>query len=67
MHSSPAKPLVATVTSPWLPPIEFRIEAYMRLCHTFNQSLQSLEARYPSARPLLTLETRKKVLKRKPK
>jgi len=67
MHSSPAKPLIATVTSPWLPPIEFRIEPYMKLCDSINRSLRDLETRFPSHRPGVTLETRKKLLKRKPK
>jgi len=67
MHSSPAKPIIAAATSPWLPPIEFGIEPYLKMCHSFNEALRELEARFPSPRPLLTLETRKKLLKRKPK
>ena len=67
MHSSPPKPLVATITSPWLPPIEFGIEPYMKLCDSINRSLRELEARFPSHRRVLTLETRKKLVKRKPK
>jgi hypothetical protein len=52
---------------PWLPPISFGIEPYLKLCRTIHLSLRELEARYPSQRPSLTLEGRKKLLKRKPK
>ena len=51
-----ANPLVAGVDCPWLPPISFGVEPYLKLCQSFDQALKELEARFPSHRPLLTLE-----------
>jgi hypothetical protein len=62
-----ASPLVIGVDSPWLPPIRFGIRPYLQLCQSFEQSLRELEARFPSRRPLLTLSTRNKRLRRRPK
>ena len=67
MHSSPSKPLIAGNDCPWLPPISFGVKPYLKLCKSFNRELRKLEARFPSPRPLLTLEARAKRLKRKPK
>jgi hypothetical protein len=60
-------PLITGLDCPWLPPISFGIEPYLKLCRSINNSLKELEARYPSERPLLTIEGRAKQLKRKPK
>ena len=50
---------------PWLPPICFGVKPYLELCRTFDESLKELEARYPSHRPVLTLEARQKRFKQK--
>jgi hypothetical protein len=48
-------------------PIRFGLKAYLELCHSFDRALAELEARYPSKRPVLTLESRNKRLRRRPK
>jgi hypothetical protein len=55
------------VESHWLAPIRFGVKPYLALCHSFDQALAELEARYPSHRRLLTLEGRNKKLRRRPK
>jgi hypothetical protein len=60
-------PLITGLDCPWLPPISFGIEPYLKLCRTIHVSLKELEARYPSQRPSLTLEGRTKRLKHRPK
>jgi hypothetical protein len=60
-------PLVLSIDYPWLPPIRFGVKPYLDLCHSVDQALAELEARYPSHRPLLTLESRNSKLKRRPK
>jgi hypothetical protein len=69
MHAVPpaANPLVLSVDYPWLPPIRFGVKPYVDLCRSFDRALVELEARYPVRRPLLTLETRNKRLKHRPK
>jgi hypothetical protein len=69
MHALPpvANPLVPRIARPWLPPIRFRAKAYARFSLGFDKALAQLEARYPSHRPLLTIEARAKRLKRRPK
>lgn len=69
MHVLPpvANPLAPRVERPWLPPMRFRAKAYVKLCLAFDRALRELEDRYPSRPPLLTIEGRAKVLKRRPK
>jgi hypothetical protein len=69
MHALPpaVNPLVLSVDFPWLPPIRFGVKPYLELCRSFDQALAELEARYPTRRPLLTLESRNKTLKHRPK
>jgi hypothetical protein len=69
MHALPpaVNPLVLSIDVPWLPPIRFGVKPYLELCRSVDQALAELEARYPSHRPLLTLESRNKVLKRRAK
>ena len=69
MHPLPpaVNPLIAAVDCPWLPPICFGVKPYLELCRTFDRALQELEARFPSHRPLFTLEARTKRLKRRRK
>ena len=68
MHSlPPTAPLIASADSPWLMPIRFGLRPYLELCHNFDRALAELEARFPSHRPLLTLQARNKHLKRRPK
>jgi hypothetical protein len=55
------------VDSYWLAPIRFGVKPYLKLCHSFDQALAELEARFPSHRRLLTLEARNKKLKHRPK
>ena len=62
-----ANPLVAGFDCPWLPPICFGVKPYVKLCKSFDKALKELEARYPSHRPVLTVELRNKKLKHKPK
>ena len=62
-----ANPLVAGFDCPWLPPISFGVKPYVKLCKSFDKALNKLEARYPSHRPVLTVELRNKQLKHKPK
>jgi len=62
-----AHPLVVGADCPWLPPVSFGEKAYLKLCRKFDKALQQLEARYPSKRPLLTIEDRSQRLKRRPK
>ncbi len=57
-------PLITGLDCPWLPPISFGIEPYLKLCRTIHVSLKELEARYPSQLPSLSLEGRTKRLKR---
>jgi hypothetical protein len=59
--------LVPGVASPWLLPIRFGLKPYIELCHSFDRALAELEARYPSHRPVLTLDARNKRLRRRPK
>ena len=63
----PANPLVPAVASHGLLPIRFGLKPYLELCHRFDQALAELESRYPSRRPLLTLQARNQRLKRRPK
>jgi len=63
----PANPLVPALACPGLLPIRFGLKPYLELCHSFDQALAELEARYPSKRPVLTLEGRNKRLRRRPK
>ncbi|MEX2309228.1 MAG: hypothetical protein WD738_16630 [Pirellulales bacterium] len=63
----PANPLVPGVTCPGLLPIRFGLKPYLELCRSFDQALAELEARYPSKRPLLTLDARNKRVRRRPK
>jgi hypothetical protein len=51
----------------WLPPLRFRPQSYLELSESFDKVLRELEARFPSHRPLLTLESRNKKLRRRPK
>jgi hypothetical protein len=68
MHPPAAHPvIVAGADCPWLPPISFGVKPYLELCQSFNQALKELEARFPSHRPVFTLEVRTKRLKRRPK
>jgi hypothetical protein len=48
-------------------PIRFGLKPYFELCHRFDAALAELEARYPAKHRGVTLETRNKVLKRRPK
>ncbi len=63
----PANPLVPGAYCPWLLPIRFGLKPYIELCHSFDRALAELEARYPSHRPVLTLDARNKRLRRRPK
>jgi hypothetical protein len=63
----PANPLVPGVACPGLLPIRFGLKAYLEFCRGFDEALAELEARYPSKRPLLTLEARNKRVRRRPK
>jgi hypothetical protein len=69
MHAVPpaAEPLVLSVDYPWLPPIRFGVKPYLELCRSVDQALAELETRYPAHRQLLTLESRNKRLKHRPK
>ena len=60
-------PLDPEVSSSWLPPIRFELKPYLALCRSVHQGLEQLEARYPSHRRVLELDTRNKLFKRKPK
>jgi hypothetical protein len=62
-----ASPLVPENGCPWLAPIRFGVKPYLELCRSFDQALADLESRYPSHRPVLTLEGRNKKLHRRPK
>jgi hypothetical protein len=62
-----ANPLVPGVVCTGLLPIRFGLKPYIELCHSFDRALAELEARYPSQRPVLTLQARNKRLKRRPK
>jgi hypothetical protein len=55
------------IESYWLAPIRFGVKPYLELCHSFDQALAELEARYPTHRRVLTLEGRNKKLRRRPK
>ena len=63
----PANPLIAGFDCPWLPPICFGVKPYFELCQSFDKALEELESRFPSHRPVLTVELRNKKLKRRPK
>lgn len=63
----PANPLVPGVACPGLLPIRFGLRPFLELCHNFDRALAELEARYPSTRPVLTLQARNKRLRRRPK
>jgi hypothetical protein len=65
MPSQTDNSLIASVDGPWLPPVSFGVKPYLGLCRTIYDSLQELEARYPSHRRLLTLEARQKQFKKK--
>ena len=69
MHALPpaVNPLVPAIGSHWLPPIQFGLKSYLELCHSFEQALADLEARFPSHPRILTMEARNKRLKRRPK
>jgi hypothetical protein len=60
-------PLVPEVSHSGLLPIRFGLKPFLDLCQNFDRALAELEARYPSRRPLLTLQARNKRLKRRPK
>jgi hypothetical protein len=62
-----ANPLVPGVDCPGLLPVRFALKPFLQLCHSFDQALAELEARYPSKRPVLTLAARNKRLRRRPK
>jgi hypothetical protein len=62
-----ANSLVPTVVCPGLLPIRFGLKPYFEFCHRFDAALAELEARYPAKHRVVTLETRNKVLKRRPK
>ena len=62
-----ANPLIAGFDCPWLPPICFGVKPYFELCQSFDKALEELESRFPSHRPVLTVELRNKKLKRRPK
>ena len=44
-----------------------RCEAVCQACKSFDKALKQLESRYPSHRPVLTVELRNKKLKHRPK
>jgi hypothetical protein len=71
MHAQPQPhPIHASVPDlifPGLMPIRFGIKPYIELCQSFDAALKGLEARYPSKRPVLTLATRSKLVRRNPK
>ncbi|MCC7474907.1 MAG: hypothetical protein IT425_05895 [Pirellulales bacterium] len=67
MNPSAATPLIASIDSPWLPPVCFGEKPYVRLCKQFEKALRQLEAQYPVRHRTMTLEARNKFLKRKPK
>jgi hypothetical protein len=60
-------PLIAEFDCPWLPPICFGVKQFLELNQSFDAALKELEARFPTHRPLLTVELRNKKLKRKAK
>jgi hypothetical protein len=60
-------PLVPTANCPGLLPIRFGLRPYFELCRKFDQALSELEARYPGRPRVLTLSTRNKLLRRRPK
>jgi hypothetical protein len=62
-----AHPLVPEVPFSGLLPIRFGLKPFLELCRSFDRALVELEARYPSKRPVLTLEARNKRIKRRPK
>jgi hypothetical protein len=59
--------LVPDVAYSGLLPIRFGLKPYLELCRSFDQALAELESRYPSKRPMLSLEGRNKRIKRRPK
>jgi hypothetical protein len=61
------KSLIPAVVCPGLLPIRFGLKPYLDLCHKFDAALAELEMRYPARHPVVTLETRNKLLKRRPK
>jgi hypothetical protein len=62
-----ANPLVAGFDCPWLPPICFGVRPFIELNESFDKALKELEMRFPSHRPVLTVELRNKKLQRRPK
>lgn len=60
-------PLVPAVTYPGLLPIQFGLKPYLALCQKFDAALLELESRYPGKPRVISLETRNKLLKRRPK
>jgi hypothetical protein len=62
-----AKSLVPAVVCPGLLPIRFGLKPYLDLCHKFDAALAELEVRYPGKKRIITLETRNKLLKRRPR
>ena len=62
-----ANPLVACFDCPWLPPICFGVKPFIELNESFDKALKELETRFPSHRPVLTVELRNKKLQRRPK
>jgi hypothetical protein len=69
MHALPPveKSLWPTAASHWLPPIRFEMKPYLEFSRAIDEGLSELQLRYPTPRPLLTVEDRKKILKRKPR
>jgi hypothetical protein len=46
-------PLITGLDCPWLPPISFGIEPYLKLCRTIHVSLKELEAANSKLKRLL--------------
>jgi hypothetical protein len=67
MSALPPAVNLLIVGDDWLPPLYFRPQSYLEFCQAFDAALRELETRFPSHRPLLTLEGRNKKLRRKPK
>jgi hypothetical protein len=59
--------MTAPIVSPSLPPIHFGLRPYLALCRKIDQALAELESRYPAAPRKLTIELRKKRLRRRKK
>lgn len=69
MHAMPPaeKTLWSMAPSHWLPPIRFEMKPFLEFNRAIDEGLLELQLRYPAPRPLLTVEDRKKILKRKPR